>query len=766
MADPKKKKPFNTESFMKGIAFVESGGGKYMLNPSSSATGLYGHLYNDIPKDFLKKHNIDSRDAFASDTSVQNALMRMRIEGDMSKFPRKTNLLTDVLDLEKEYKPQLGEKYNLRSDELAVLSHFLGRQGARYYLAGIRDNKPYKPKGMNKTPEEYLELYNQGLENETAMKSKYQTGGSVEIDSFLELASMVNEQLANITDTSHAAATSRLQRQLEDYRTDPGTIMRKQSGLDLTASMAKGGLKSGGIGAGTALISHLAGRKNRIEEREEATKDWSQFWGTRSAQNLAGSGYKKGGKIQGGGSGKSDSVDMDAPEGSFIVPAENSSAAMSYGKDYLGWDDEQVAKRNYGNIDIDVSNGEVFFTPDEYQALTYYGVDVDALAPDAEKNQTGFCRGGRAKRKASGGPVYDKHPSAAKAREMLKNPPHDNPLTEDQKRYFQALAHGWEPGKKYQYGGEIGSFTGLSPVDKLRLQYLGHLPEDITAKTSATPAVPTMTYPSDPNNPLLAEQAGPRSPELTPEPTNTWEDSKYNKALKNEFGKLSPEEQQEFINERLVENGLDTSTPGVSFGEGEDEGSNFKKIMNNLGEIAGFAQIAGGTAGLIAGKRRPDVNVSQTLKSLFAEAHRKAGYGLPPAVKNEMKKSAARGLREVENVITGKGGSAQEVNNRIASALANYIRETGQTELADYQAKENKFAQLKDLAIPIGAQEFDIQKIGLRNWEADRDLWANLLGAGVENIIGARQYKNELEILRKINEGRNTVLNFNYPTNA
>lgn len=44
--------------------------------------------------------------------------------------------------------------------------------------------------------------------------------------------------------------------------------------------------------------------------------------------------------------------------------------------------------------------------------------------------------------------MADSAPSAAKAKEMLANPPHDKPLSKKQKRYFQALAHGWRPSMK------------------------------------------------------------------------------------------------------------------------------------------------------------------------------------------------------------------------------------------------------------------------------------------------------------------------------
>ena len=83
MPDPKKK--FDAKKFMKGIAHVESGGGKYMKNPHSSASGLYGQLYKSLPAEFLTEHGIESRDDFIADTSAQNAYMLRRIYGDMSK---------------------------------------------------------------------------------------------------------------------------------------------------------------------------------------------------------------------------------------------------------------------------------------------------------------------------------------------------------------------------------------------------------------------------------------------------------------------------------------------------------------------------------------------------------------------------------------------------------------------------------------------------------------------------------------------------------
>jgi hypothetical protein len=73
------------------------------------------------------------------------------------------SLYKNAVDLEREYKPQLSDKWNFRPDEVAALSHFLGRQGARNYFAALRDGTEFTVPGQNKTPEDYLILYNEGV---------------------------------------------------------------------------------------------------------------------------------------------------------------------------------------------------------------------------------------------------------------------------------------------------------------------------------------------------------------------------------------------------------------------------------------------------------------------------------------------------------------------------------------------------------------------------------------------------------------------------
>lgn len=164
--------------------------------------------------------------------------------------------------------------------------------------------------------------------------------------------------------------------------------------------------------------------------------------------------HAEGGVVTGKGGAKSDDINMKAAAGAFIVPAENKTVAQRIGKEMLGWNRNQKAKKVKEGIPIKVSDGEVEYTPDEVATLERHGIDVDKLAPNAEKRET-MKRGGSVKR-------YKTHPTAAKAAEMIKNPPGGKELTPRQDRYFRALEHRWNPNKKkssrrkgYKDGGDV-----------------------------------------------------------------------------------------------------------------------------------------------------------------------------------------------------------------------------------------------------------------------------------------------------------------------
>jgi hypothetical protein len=150
--------PIDPKKLKKGLGYVESRNNPAAMNPTSSATGMYQILYNLI-KDQPEMQGV-SRDSLTRNPELQELIMDRRINEGIGG----PSLSKNAVDLEREYKPQLGDLWNFRPDEVAALTHFLGRQGTREYFASLRDGTQFSVPGVNKTPEQYLRDYNEGIE--------------------------------------------------------------------------------------------------------------------------------------------------------------------------------------------------------------------------------------------------------------------------------------------------------------------------------------------------------------------------------------------------------------------------------------------------------------------------------------------------------------------------------------------------------------------------------------------------------------------------
>ena len=147
----------------RGIRHTESLNGVLMLNPESSATGLYGQLWSEV-----KDQYDGTRAEFAEDTDFQKDLFRKRAYGELEGIP---GLLLAGEEVYNEYK---DVDHGMSMLDIAALSNFLGRQGAREYIGyHIRDGKSLEtvfPKlygenaeYSNKTPDEYIETFRKGV---------------------------------------------------------------------------------------------------------------------------------------------------------------------------------------------------------------------------------------------------------------------------------------------------------------------------------------------------------------------------------------------------------------------------------------------------------------------------------------------------------------------------------------------------------------------------------------------------------------------------
>jgi hypothetical protein len=336
--------------------------------------------------------------------------------------------------------------------------------------------------------------------------------------------------------------------------------------------------------------------------------------------------YASGGKVKGKGGPKEDAITKKVEDGSFIVPAENANIAMSYGKEYLGWDDKEQANRNYPGTQVKLSNGEVLFTPEEVQMLTYHGVDLNSLAPNATEG-IGMATGGT------------KHPFTSQPT-------------------FQEYADWY----KQQYPGT----------------------DDEAAKGG---------YEAD----FPVEQAS------------------------------------------------------AGAGAGAEANPTFwQKLGDYTPEIAGLLQ----TGMAINADRRagsmPDINVSAELKSLSKQARKEAEYGLEPGAKNAMLNAAETERRNATNAVVNRGGSSAEIMSNLQGIMSTATNKKYETEITDNAERARKQSRVDSLVTSIAGQEMDIQKEALRTWRDVQDVNANLLMAGISNIVGSRKLRAEMEAMKNI----------------
>ena len=142
----KDKPKFDREAFKKAIAMIESRGGKDLDNPNSSAAGRYHFLYRYI-KDTPLLKGVSKRE-FINRPELQEKVMDMAIDGKLPGFKGYES-----------YSNKLKAKYNtnLRSDEIAALTHFLGAGGVNKYL---KDPSTFQVPGVNSSVYDYVNRFN------------------------------------------------------------------------------------------------------------------------------------------------------------------------------------------------------------------------------------------------------------------------------------------------------------------------------------------------------------------------------------------------------------------------------------------------------------------------------------------------------------------------------------------------------------------------------------------------------------------------------
>ena len=180
--------PATYSDLEKGISWVESKDGRYMINPEegSTATGLYGQRFSEIKSKPNKEKNPrkfkrweKQREKFSEDIPTQQKYFRDLVNRESGLIDSGNDLFeayyysllsSEMGPHEKNYTPE----FPYTPTEIAAMRNMLGRQGTRKYLGNVlRDGKSlsevfpnlYGPKKevTNKTPDEYIKEFNIGV---------------------------------------------------------------------------------------------------------------------------------------------------------------------------------------------------------------------------------------------------------------------------------------------------------------------------------------------------------------------------------------------------------------------------------------------------------------------------------------------------------------------------------------------------------------------------------------------------------------------------
>lgn len=158
MDDKKPKPKFDRASFKEAIAMIESEGGKKLDNANSSAAGRYHFLYRYIRDTPILK-GISKRE-FINRPDLQEKIMDMAIDGTLPGFPSYEK---------KSHRLKAQYNTNLRQDEIAALTHFLGTKGVEDYLKNPMEFNV--PGNNNATVKQYVDRFNIAQGTEASYKT-------------------------------------------------------------------------------------------------------------------------------------------------------------------------------------------------------------------------------------------------------------------------------------------------------------------------------------------------------------------------------------------------------------------------------------------------------------------------------------------------------------------------------------------------------------------------------------------------------------------
>ena len=547
-----------------------------------------------------------------------------------------------------------------------------------------------------------------------------------------------------------------------------------QTALDKDKTLGEKALSIGTLG-----IADIVKSKKNIDEMETANSGKalteqnrikseaaiSEAMRKRNAGEFAG-----GGLIKGKGGPKDDAIDAKVKAGSFVVPAENVDKAKEI-KKLIMKHAPSLKKANLnqkGGTQVKLSNGEMLISPKEVEKIEdKLGEKVwDKLAPNAAKAED-LSEGEMEEMELAHGGL-----TPEKARIML----HDGTvngkkITDKQRRYFGWVSNGKKDGgevKRYRTGGKVDA-TG-KPV---RDASTNETPQEFTSRLKVWDKNKTVT----------------ETKKVTPQGTTTT--TKVKTAPKTGKTKFEP---RISADEETIVPGqtVDTKYLGdPTKAEGSMKGvynlpdntlgttgatdtpvntSNGIKSFSGAGSGLGLSnainygvpamQVGMGLKGLNEAGKRPVDKIDTAYNESVNRAINDSKYGMSPEEKFALKQRDQGLLNQGTFAARNySGGNAASALANTRSAINDSYGRGLETTIRDKALQQQK-KQYADQLV-ADRQEKSRRLFGdtMNAWKENQEANSLLVGAGIQNLVGASRYSAEQAAQKKINETRNSYLN-------
>ena len=500
----------------------------------------------------------------------------------------------------------------------------------------------------------------------------------------------------------------------------------------------------------------------------------------------------KGGEIKGKGTGTSDSINAKVEEGSFVVPAKNAELAKGIRNLYLKVPSKKANINQKEGEEVKLSNGEHLFSPEENEYLESIGVDLESLAPNAEKEEDGM---------AKGGPVLsDKEVKQAlentKAKQLLlkeqlskqvadyeKNPnkdPNQLPIINSIKEKIKKINTEFGDSKGYALPTAKVNKNSSKTYNELITPPLSWTGSKEAWKSAADKAIREgKVIPKD--NVKVATNTSLRVPKMAQKaqagkftPSTASYDPKDDITVPGdnlsplERAKLTASENKVNADAAALNSSLPQTLPTESYSS-QRKGSG---ILGKLGNIDPTAFLGAGQTALgynmLRGQVRPKDNavIDPTYNASVNRSLQDATFGLTPEQKFAADQDIQNSLNDAKAVgLNYSGGSGVQAFNTNRAAINDAWKAKLGLSVADTDLRMQKQkyadAMAADRASILASNRRQAFNDAMGAFQQNQNAGSELIGAGLQNTIGAYRFNKIMNQQEQENAARNPYLNYN-----